>query len=97
MGILGALLKGLQASIRERNERRELEHQQMLRWHMHKRPRRKPPEAGLPVPAIPPRGPLPKQGGAAAPLEFSDQRASSDLTQAARSTSSPSLDRRAST
>jgi hypothetical protein len=32
--------------------------------------RRKPPEAGLPVPAIPPGGPLPKQGGAAAPLEF---------------------------
>jgi hypothetical protein len=34
------------------------------------KPRRKPPEAGLPVPAIPPGGPLPKQGGAAAPLEF---------------------------
>ena len=32
--------------------------------------RRKPPEAGIAVPAIPPRGPLPKQGGAAAPLEF---------------------------
>lgn len=32
--------------------------------------RRKPPESGLPVPAIPPSGPLPKQGGAAAPLEF---------------------------
>lgn len=97
MGIFGALLKGFQASIRERNERRELEHRQMLRWHAHRRPRRKPPEADLPVPAIPPRGPLPKQGGAAAPLQFSDQRPSSDLTQAARSTSSPSLDRRAST
>ncbi len=59
--------------------------------------RRKPPEAGMPIPAIPPRGPLPKQGGAEAPLEFSDQRASSDLTQAARSTSSPSEARRAST
>ena len=34
------------------------------------RPRRKPPEAGLPVPAVPPRGPLPKQGGAEAPLSF---------------------------
>ena len=34
--------------------------------------RRKPPEAGLPVPAIPPRGPLPLQGGAEAPLEFDD-------------------------
>jgi len=32
--------------------------------------RRKPPEAGIPVPAIPPSGPQPRQGGAAAPLEF---------------------------
>lgn len=32
--------------------------------------RRKPPESGVPVPAIPPHGPKPKQGGAAAPLEF---------------------------
>jgi len=32
--------------------------------------RRKPPESGLSVPAVPPRGPLPKQGGAAAPLDF---------------------------
>ena len=32
--------------------------------------RRKPPEAGLAVPAVPPSGPQPKQGGAAAPLEF---------------------------
>ena len=32
--------------------------------------KRKPPEAGLSVPAIPPRGPLPMQGGAEAPLEF---------------------------
>ena len=32
--------------------------------------RRWPPESGVPVPAIPPNGPLPKQGGAAAPLEF---------------------------
>ncbi|MFO6446540.1 hypothetical protein ACLBKU_05280 [Erythrobacter sp. NE805] len=32
-------------------------------------PRRKPPEAGLAVPAVPPRGPLPKQGGTAAELE----------------------------
>jgi hypothetical protein len=31
--------------------------------------KRKPPEAGLPVPAVPPRGPLPLQGGAEAPLE----------------------------
>jgi hypothetical protein len=33
-------------------------------------PRRKPPESGLAVPAVPPRGPLPMQGGAAAPLDF---------------------------
>ena len=33
-------------------------------------PRRKPPEAGFPVPAIPPQGPLPRHGGAAAPLTF---------------------------
>lgn len=30
--------------------------------------RRRPPEAGIAVPAIPPRGPLPLQGGAAAPI-----------------------------
>lgn len=34
--------------------------------------KRKPPEAGMPVPAVPPRGPLPLQGGAEAPLDFSD-------------------------
>lgn len=34
------------------------------------RPPRKPPEAGLPVPAVPPKGPLPKQGGASAALDF---------------------------
>ena len=32
---------------------------------------RKPPEAGMPVPAVPPRGPQPLQGGAEAPLDFS--------------------------
>ena len=32
--------------------------------------RRKPPEAGLSVPAVPPKGPSPKQGGAAAPFDF---------------------------
>ena len=31
---------------------------------------RKPPESGVAVPAVPPRGPLPKQGGAAASLDF---------------------------
>lgn len=32
--------------------------------------RRRPPESGIPVPAVPPRGPLPKLGGAEVPLEF---------------------------
>ncbi len=35
-----------------------------------RRKRRKPPEAGLSFPAIPPKGPRPMQGGAAAPLDF---------------------------
>ena len=34
--------------------------------------RRRPPEAGLPIPAVPPKGPLPMQGGAEAPLDFGD-------------------------
>lgn len=41
----------------------------MADWKRTQR-RRKPPEAGLAVPAVPPRGPLPKQGGAEAPLTF---------------------------
>jgi hypothetical protein len=32
--------------------------------------RRKPPASGIAAPANPPRGPLPMQGGAAAPLDF---------------------------
>lgn len=32
--------------------------------------RRRPPEAGIPAPATPPRGPRPMQGGAAARLDF---------------------------
>lgn len=32
--------------------------------------RSKPPEAGIAAPAVPPRGPVPKQGGAAAMLDF---------------------------
>ena len=31
--------------------------------------RRRPPEAGLAVPAVPPHGPLPLEGGAEAPLK----------------------------
>ena len=36
------------------------------------RGRRKPPEAGIAVPALPPKGPLPLEGGAEAPLDFSE-------------------------
>lgn len=32
--------------------------------------RRKPPETGLMAPVVPPRGPLPLQGGAAAPVDY---------------------------
>lgn len=34
------------------------------------RPRRRPPEAGIAIPAAPPRGPFPRHGGAAASLHF---------------------------
>jgi hypothetical protein len=37
--------------------------------HMRRASRRDPPEAGLPQPAVPPRGPLPLEGGAEAPFE----------------------------
>jgi hypothetical protein len=99
MSILRELLLGLQASIREARGRRERQDVPLpYMGRPPRKPRRKPPEAGLPIPAVPPRGPLPKQGGAEAPLEFSDQRDdNSERTQATRSTSSPSLDRRAST
>ena len=44
---------------------------QLARWDELKRNRRrKPPESGLAVPAVPPKGPLPKQGGAEAPVDF---------------------------
>ncbi|WP_369026421.1 hypothetical protein [Qipengyuania sp. RANM35] len=32
--------------------------------------KRKPPESGIAIPAVPPKGPLPMQGGAEAPLTF---------------------------
>ena len=41
-----------------------------LRDRLLGRRRRKPPESGIAVPAVPPKGPLPKQGGAEAPLQF---------------------------
>ena len=37
------------------------------------RRRRRPPGAGMPFPAVPPRGPLPVQDGAEAPLDLVDQ------------------------
>lgn len=42
----------------------------LARMDEHPGRRRKPPEAGLAVPAGSPRGPLPKQGGAAAAMDF---------------------------
>lgn len=48
----------------------EIAHLYALKSNLIGKPNRKPPEAGLPVPAAPPRGPLPKQGGAAAALDF---------------------------
>lgn len=66
MSILGELFRGFQASIRERRERMD----RLERLSRNRPRRRKPPEAGVPVPAVPPRGPVPKQGGAEAPLEF---------------------------
>lgn len=49
--------------------RKLMSHVADRRWGF--RGRRKPPEAGMPVPAVPPGGPRPKQGGAAVPLDFS--------------------------
>ena len=37
---------------------------------MKRGPKKPPPEAGLSVPSVPPKGPLPQQGGAQAPLDF---------------------------
>ena len=50
----------------------ELAHLQTLRERFAGEGRRRPPESGIVVPAVPPRGPLPKQGGAAAALDFGD-------------------------
>ena len=47
-----------------------IEHLRELREEILGKNRRKPPESGLSVPAVPPRGPAPKQGGAAAALDF---------------------------
>jgi len=41
----------------------------LVESYVNRASRRKPPDAGLPVPAEPPRGPLPMEGGAEAPLD----------------------------
>ena len=53
----------------QRSSRRAPRHD-TLKSVLNRRPRRKPPEAGIAMPAVPPKGPLPKTGGAEAPLEF---------------------------
>ena len=67
-------LESLLAFTPEQDERvmlkAEIAHLRAILEHKRSRSRRKPPEAGLPVPAIPPHGPQPKQGGAAEPLDF---------------------------
>ena len=63
----------------ERNKERQLRRSDRLRkrademlqaLNLKRSRKRRPPEAGIPVPAVPPKSPLPKQGGAEAPLEF---------------------------
>ena len=71
------LLAGKLGSVRGQRERHLLEPEvarlTALKAHLYRSTRRrKPPEAGIAIPAIPPRGPLPLQGGAEAPLEFDD-------------------------
>ena len=49
----------------------EIRHLYALKTSLNRKfPKRRPPEAGIAVPVVPPKGPLPKQGGAAAPLDF---------------------------
>jgi hypothetical protein len=43
-----------------------------MQSHIDRANRGTPPEAGLAVPGVPPRGPGPLAGGAAAPFEFDD-------------------------
>jgi hypothetical protein len=50
----------------------EMAHLRTVKARLIRATRRRPPEAGLPVPSVPPRGPQPLQGGAAASLEFDE-------------------------
>ena len=69
-----AILVGRLGSVRGQRDRvlleAEITHLREIKRRLIGAPRRKPPESGLPVPAMPPRGPAPKSGGAEAPLEF---------------------------
>jgi hypothetical protein len=51
------------------SSRRLGEFGRLVQAHIERANRRKPPEAGLAVPAVPSRGPLPLEGGAEAPLD----------------------------
>ena len=69
-----AKLHGRLGSVRGKKERvllkAEIVHLRDMMRRLKGSPRRKPPEAGLAVPTTPSSGPLPEQGGAAAPLDF---------------------------
>ena len=67
--LLGAVQRMLADSQRERRQRSAAD-EILNAVRMRRGPSRKPPESGIVVPAIPPKGPLPKLGGAEAPLEF---------------------------
>ncbi|ANY19068.1 hypothetical protein A6F68_00533 [Tsuneonella dongtanensis] len=68
---LFAKVRASNAADRERRKRTDAMMADIFR-NRPGRHRRRPPEAGMPIPAVPPRGPRPKQGGAEAPLEFGD-------------------------
>ena len=71
------LLSGRMFDGRAREDRilikAEIHHLRTIKSELLAGKRRKPPESGLPVPAVPPRGPLPKLGGAEAPFDFDTQ------------------------
>ena len=48
----------------------EMAHLRAVMLNLTDKSPRQPPEAGIAVPAMPPGGPPPKQGGAVAPLDF---------------------------
>lgn len=69
MSLLGQFLRAASAHFRDQRARQDVLHR-YASPRTRSGPRRRPPAAGMPVPAVPPRGPLPMQGGAEAPLEF---------------------------